>query len=547
MSDVSVASPLAWRSGSVYDLTLTLREWVHQASVTGERDERRFGERLAVTVRRLPFLREGVDEVAELPCPGEWASPVVIVRVRGGRHAAGARPAVMMAGHYDTVGVSDYDRYGISGFDAEALGARFADADGLPEPVRLDARSGKYVFGRGSLDMKSGLVASLAALERVASMRERLAGDVFWIAAPDEENLSRGAATARAFLRDLGAREPMRFIGLINTDYVAGEDGPAPAYFGALGKALPSFLVTGLTAHVGDPFQGLDPITLAAEIVSRIGLSGDFSEHWLGGSTPPPVPLQLTDLKDVYNVQTAPAAAGYMNVFLHERGVNGLLEKLKEATRDALTAMARRYDDWGDAFPDVGVWTYAELCHAYPRIRQMESTTAGIKGDTAGGEPRLAARRRVLEECRLAGVPAPSVVWFLSPGYWAPVPDPDRLDGGILRAAVQRAAAGLDVALRDGGPYPYISDMSILAGHLPNAEREAVRSQVPGGEPVPAEFQSGIQGLPCVNLGPWGSGAHGPYERTHIGYSLGVLPELIARTVAGLLDLVEEADAHGRT
>ena len=43
---------------------------------------------------------------------------------------------------------------------------------------------------------------------------------------------------------------------------------------------------------------------------------------------------------------------------------------------------------------------------------------------------------------------------------------------------------------------------------------------------VPQE-DAAVLDLDVVNLGPWGRGAHGLYERVHAPYAFGRLPELI--------------------
>lgn len=333
---------LPWDSGSPSALASTLVEWVRQSSISGTAGERRFGERLLETVRSLPYFRCHRDQVHALRAEGNWQPPVIVAWVKGraGTPRGHRRPVVVLAGHYDTVGVQDFLARGLDPFDAEAIAIYFrtgqvgrehsraaaphrgdhngAPATGheglveVPMVVHAAACSGQYVFGRGALDMKAGLVASLAALERLSARASELPGDVVWIATPDEENLSRGAIAAAAWLDRWLEEQEATCVALINADYVTGDPAAAPAYFGALGKLLPSFVVIGLPTHVGDPLAGLDPITVAAEIVREVSLHPAFQEDL---SMPPPVPLQLRDLKEAYNVQTAPTAAGYFNLY----------------------------------------------------------------------------------------------------------------------------------------------------------------------------------------------------------------------------------------
>lgn len=545
---------LPWDSGSPSALASTLVEWVRQSSISGTAGERRFGERLLETVRSLPYFRCHRDQVHALRAEGNWQPPVIVAWVKGraGTPRGHRRPVVVLAGHYDTVGVQDFLARGLDPFDAEAIAIYFrtgqvgrehsraaaphrgdhngAPATGheglveVPMVVHAAACSGQYVFGRGALDMKAGLVASLAALERLSARASELPGDVVWIATPDEENLSRGAIAAAAWLDRWLEEQEATCVALINADYVTGDPAAAPAYFGALGKLLPSFVVIGLPTHVGDPLAGLDPITVAAEIVREVSLHPAFQEDL---SMPPPVPLQLRDLKEAYNVQTAPTAAGYFNLYFSRRPAREIMDRLLEATERAVRHMARRYQQHGRILPELPVLT----------LSQVGGTTGDVyEPEHPAQDPREQARERVLRRVDRAGGPRPSVVWYVGPGCWAPVPDPDELDGGRLRRAVFAAAAELGYDLQDGGPYPFISDMSVLGGRVDPADYRFLRSQSPGAvvavDTLPPE---GRPALPCVNLGPCGEGAHGPFERVHIGYSFGVLPELIAATAHRVL------------
>ena len=111
---------------------------------------------------------------------GEWLTrdgrPAIWALLRGR-----SPRTVVMLGHYDTVDVAEYAALGDSGVacDPEELLARFRawmrDAGSeLPARVRADLEEeerhpGTWLFGRGALDMKSGLAAGIAALEALAS------------------------------------------------------------------------------------------------------------------------------------------------------------------------------------------------------------------------------------------------------------------------------------------------------------------------------------------------------------------------------------------
>ena len=139
---------------------------------------------------------------------------------------------------------------------------------------RFVARTeGDYLYGRGAVDMKSGLAACAVTLSRFNAIRDSLHGNLLFVAVCDEENASAGVLKAVEFLRDYRDREQVEYLGFINTDYTTPyreEDKNHYVYLGTIGKLLPTILVNGATSHVGEPFRGLPANLLAAEIHRRI-------------------------------------------------------------------------------------------------------------------------------------------------------------------------------------------------------------------------------------------------------------------------------------
>jgi len=82
---------------------------------------------------------------------------------------AGQGKTLMLTGHMDTVGIG-----------------------GMTDAFSAEIRDGK-LYGRGSLDMKAGLAAILAAVKALRKAGIRPAGDVYVAGAADEEYLSKGS------------------------------------------------------------------------------------------------------------------------------------------------------------------------------------------------------------------------------------------------------------------------------------------------------------------------------------------------------------------
>ncbi|KAK1141784.1 hypothetical protein N8T08_008449 [Aspergillus melleus] len=95
--------------------------------------------------------------------------PSIVGVIRG----SGGGKSLMLNGHIDTVSLTSYERKPLSGHVGEK--------DGRP-----------VIFGRGALDMKSGLAAEMAALATIKARGTPLRGDVIFTAVSDEEDASQG-------------------------------------------------------------------------------------------------------------------------------------------------------------------------------------------------------------------------------------------------------------------------------------------------------------------------------------------------------------------
>ncbi|KAK9852147.1 Protein kinase domain family protein [Penicillium brevicompactum] len=95
--------------------------------------------------------------------------PSVVGVIRG----SGGGKSLMLNGHIDTVSLNSYE--------CDPLSGHIAEKNGRPA-----------IFGRGALDMKSGLAAEMAALAQIKANKIPLRGDVIFAAVSDEEDASQG-------------------------------------------------------------------------------------------------------------------------------------------------------------------------------------------------------------------------------------------------------------------------------------------------------------------------------------------------------------------
>ena len=150
--------------------------------------------------------------------------PSIVGILRG----TGGGKSLMFNGHIDTVSLSSYEAGPLSG----ALGVR----DGK-----------EVIFGRGSLDMKGGVAAALAAISSIKSSGNTPRGNIIIAAVSDEEDGSQGTQDilAAGWRADAAivAEPTMKAIATAHKGFVWVEVD-----------------ILGVAAHGSDPSAGVDAI-----------------------------------------------------------------------------------------------------------------------------------------------------------------------------------------------------------------------------------------------------------------------------------------------
>ncbi len=463
----------------------------------------------------------------------------VLALVRGSGAPADGAPTCVLMGHFDTVDIQDYG----------SLTPLACSPDELARATGLDP---DYMCGRGSLDMKSGLAAHMAVLERFAAGEGPQDRCLLFAATPDEEDGSHGILSVVEGLPELTARWGLSLQGAINTDYTAPRYEGDPAryiYAGTIGKLLPSLFVAGAETHVGEPFSGFDPNWLAAEVTRRVDYNPDLCEEALGEVTPPPVSLKLTDRKEFYTVQTAAAAWAYFNWFTLLLSPAEVLERFRTVVAEAFGELAAELKSRAAQYTrrvgsptrlvavDPRVYTYAELsAHVARQQPDFERETAERLMQEPGLDLRAFSCRMTEELWRVAGLPAPAAVVGFAQVYSPPLclsQEAPLMQSALSAAHSVGEETGLDLQVRNF--FPYISDMSFLGCPDSPQALAALRGNSPGwGYHYKVDHEAHARlNLPVINIGPWGEGAHSRTERVEKSYAFGVVPELVWRTIQG--------------
>lgn len=519
-----------------------------------------------------PYFRAHPDYCGLHPIPDDPLDrSVAWALARGGDSAR----TVILIHHYDTADVQDYGPLQELAYSATTLTGRMAELVrsgqlSVPPEAAADLASGEWLFGRGICDMKGGAAIEMALVEAHAA-GAGTGGNLLLLGLPDEENLSAGMRGAIPLLHELKARFGLDYRLLVNTEpHMRAEPGTGVLYEGSVGKIMPVVYVKGAAAHVGQVFNGFNPILLLAEIVRRTELSPDFLEVVHGEATLPPTWLYCKDRKDYYDVSLPLAAAGYLNLLTLERSPDELLAQLQGVCREAFAAVAERMGECHRAYcrraglaaadlpwrPDVRTFEDLESCAethggaAYAAARTARR--AELKAAIAAGRTGLAEASVALVELALthSGITTPVVVLALAPPYYPSVSNRQVRDRLALEPGADPdspflALAGLAVDLQAfalgtwGQAYTTteyfngLSDLSYAIYPFDASVMDATAAAMPlWGENYSIPF-AGIRDLsvPVLNAGPWGKDFHKNTERVFLPDLCGRTPALVAEAV----------------
>ncbi|HOG53706.1 MAG TPA: M20/M25/M40 family metallo-hydrolase, partial [Bacillota bacterium] len=197
----------------------------------------------------LPYFAMNPDRLVFEAIPGDKLGRGSLMAI-----FEAARPtsdAVLLIGHTDTVGLSDYAAAEPFATDPSLL-PQALQAMELDAEAKADLESGDYLFGRGIFDMKAGVAALMLLAEELSCKAGDLAANFVFAFVPDEEGGSLGMLTAVRRLALLSKERGWSFNAAIDTDYMTGrfnEDHAKYVYLGTVGKLLPSIYVHGSPTH----------------------------------------------------------------------------------------------------------------------------------------------------------------------------------------------------------------------------------------------------------------------------------------------------------
>lgn len=516
------------------------------SSAHGEADVSR---RVFEILSGFPYFQEHPELVWETPLLND---PLQRRNVLAFLPKADSKKIVLLHAHIDTVGIEDFGKQKADAFSPDRL-LRFFENYEADAEVQMDALSGEWAFGRGMLDMKSGMAVHLANLLHYSTHPEDLPFNLLLMGNPVEENDHTGVI---ASLPELLAfkRKGYAFVIAVNTDFVSPlyeGDSTRYLYTGAAGKILPCFYIKGRETHVGSTLQGIDPTLLSSAINLAINTNPDLCELIDDEEVLPSSALQQRDCKDFYNVQTAKVAHLYFNTFLYERSVTDVLTVLRDAAEAAVREVSEKLDarlaeyrarvgvPIGTIEHEVKVLLFEDYLRECSR---KGVDTAAIIAETLkkyGSEDKRAFGFRVIDALEHAtGDDSAKVILFLAPPFCPHNGiEADSPVDHAISVAMEKIGAAHGQIFKKRRFFPFLSDSSYLSMSESKEEILTLIQNFPGMEsiyPLPTDAIQELS-IPAVNLGVFGKGAHTWKERIHKPYSYEVLPQLIREVISNLV------------
>lgn len=484
------------------------------ASVTGGAGEAAVVAALAEHIRRTD-QRSRLDVRTVVSDHDRLHRPNLICHLAGTN-----RQLVVLLGHVDTVGTADYGALRPLATDPLALTERIAKGAMGGAMAEL-AQGGEWLFGRGVLDMKSGLAVAAGVLLRRA--RDQVSGPhLLFAACADEEATSLGARTVGPWIARFCSERGLQLAGVIKTDFTAhvAEGQPRRIYSASVGKVLLGVSVFGVVSHAGEPEAGLDPNRLLAGITTALTYRPHLADRTADGETAPlVVTLSQSDYKQRYDVQTPIAAHALYNLLQVRSAPSERLQTMLAEIRQAVAAQEAEMRGLSRGWP-VSVCTWSELWQAASGAvcRSLERQAARL----AGQQPHQLNRRLVERLVALTGTAPTVVVYVAAPPIPRVTSTPalsHRLDG--------LAAQGQPVV--NAGHFPFISDLSFMVDSPDQRDRKVLADlpQLLGKTPDPPVLAPGE----VILAGPCGDGAHRADERLERRYTFSVLPGLVESLV----------------
>jgi arginine utilization protein RocB len=529
-------------------------------SVSGTPGEQEMAEKIAEMLKRIPYFQQRPEQVQTYPVPGgTYPRSYVCARMEG---QIKSPKTVVLLSHFDVVGVEEYGVNRKLAFQPEKYTDYLRKHPDfcLPEEAAADLRSGDYLFGRGTMDMKFGVAAYLELLADYGSRPESFAGNLLFLSVPDEEANSAGMLAAVETLAQMKKKYGLEYVCcLVAEPYFPKYPGDETKYLytGTVGKLLPVFYCVGKETHACEPYSGLNPNLLTARILEKIDCNPELSDSACGVFTPAPVCLKQSDTKKSYSVQTPSAAYLYFNYMTLTRSPNEVMRQMlqiaREAFEEVFSEIEKKAEDRGRITGEPVrlparkpiTLTFAELyqmcrqAHGAEFESHMQEFLSHLNSDGGKADLRERSVQIVQEVHKFCPCCEPMIVVFFAPPFYPHSQEPCAASRAVqtCRYLIDRARQEFHEEWQEEPYFPGLSDMSYL-GLPEGTDIEGLKKNFPAwgcGYEIPLDTIAQLN-IPFLNIGPHGKDAHRTTERLCLSDSFEKTVPLIYSAVEYLLN-----------
>ncbi|MGG2094046.1 M20/M25/M40 family metallo-hydrolase [Bacillus sp. S13(2024)] len=533
-------------------------------SINGTEGEARIIDELYRILKSFPYFKQHPEHLWIQTVPNDPINRKnLFAFVEGNKNSTST---IIYHSHLDTVGIEDFGLLKEHAFSSETLEEYFQTYEGNLD-VQTDAKSGDWLFGRGSVDMKSGAAIHIANILYFTQHTDLLEGNLLLLFNGDEEGEHRGITAALTELERLQQEKQLHYRLAINNDFITplyDGDNQRYIYTGTAGKLLPCFYIYGREVHVGDTLSGIDPNFIAAQITRRLHNNYKLTEIIPDELVLPPTCLYQRDNKNRYTVQTATSSQLYFNYFIYESTPEEVLEKLLAETRQVckeaeeylkeqfqhyllVTGLPSRDLSW-----EIAVTSYGDYIE---ELQQHGINTEAIIHDTLKQSNNSDLREVCFEIVAALQEMDPEkkarVILFFAPpflphNYLKQTSEQNRQLQSSIEIILQNVQdeTGEQFVLKKF--FPYLADGSFLSIHETDDELKPLLHNFPKWEqlyPLPYDTIRKLN-IPSINMGVYGKDGHKWTERVYKPYSFHVLPLLIQKTTIQLLKDFKKNSNH---
>jgi arginine utilization protein RocB len=532
--------PLKW--GSPEALKELLCELVGWKSMTLTEGERQFPEKVHNKLMNLAYFKDHPNHLSLHDA--DLGRRFLTALYKNSK----AKKTIVLISHFDVVNTEEYGDLAELAFQPEMLTKVLqGKKNELPKDVQQDLESGEYLFGRGTMDMKMGLVMHMALIEKASV--EQWPINFVLLTVPDEEVNSAGMRAAVSKLLGMKDEYNLEYILFLNGEPVFAQqpgDEQFYVYSGSIGKIMPSALFYGKETHVGEPLSGITAPFIASFLTQRMEWNPAFQETDLGETTPLPVTLQLKDLKMEYSVQTPYRATALYNVFLMKRNAAEVMDIFEKLALDATFACNKSYmemcrDQKVNPVGQVSVLRYEHLLeYAVEKfgVAIIDSIKATILANQEWDDREKSFRiaDTLMIQCQEL---SPAMVLLYAPPYYPAVNSSgNELVQKCLDFVKGYGLKNFDLSVKQVHYFNGISDLSYV-NYLDEQDGwTTFQSNTPvWGASYSIPFDDmGKLTAPVLNIGPFGKDAHKRTERLHMKSAFEIVPTLVEEMIKMIMN-----------